>query len=131
VISKELEIALHNSFVRARENRQRWITVEHLLLQLIDVPSIQERLQSCGIDAIAFRAELQGFVSRTEMFPSNEWGDTEPTSAFQKTIQYAILRVQKSGRAEVTPSDIFETVVAQSKRLALDPAVQHRMASFK
>jgi ATP-dependent Clp protease ATP-binding subunit ClpA len=131
VISKQLEIALHNSFVRAREKRQRWITVEHLLLQLVDDPSIRERLDSSGIDAVTFRSELDRYVSRTETFPSGESGDTEPTVAFQKAIQYAILRVQESGDAEVTPRHIYETVVAESKRLSLDPTVQRRLSSFK
>jgi len=131
VISKQLEIALHDSFVRAHGKRQRWITVEHLLLQLVDDPSIRERLDSSAIDAAALRSELDRYVSRTETFPSGEEGNTEPTVAFQKAIEYAILRVQKRGDAEVTPSNIYETVVAESKRLSLDPTVQRRLASFK
>ena len=131
VISNQLEIALHDSFVRAHEKRQRWITVEHLLLPLVDDPSIRGRLDFSGIDAATFRSELDSFVSPTETFPSGESVDTQPTVAFQKAIQYAILQVQKSGDAEATPSHIYETAVAESKRLSLDPAVQRRLSSFK
>ena len=131
MISKRLEIALHNSFVRAREKHQRWITVEHLLLQLVEEPSMQEWLESSGIDTTGLRTELARYVSKTEAFPSEEYGDTEPTAAFQRTIQYAILRAQESGAAEVTPVHIFETVVGQSKRISLDPVVQRHLSDLK
>ena len=131
MISKRLEVALHNSFVRAREKHQRWITVEHLLLQLVDEPSIQQWLASSGIDTAGLRTELARYVSKTEALSSEDSGDTEPTAAFQRTIQYAILRAQESGAAEVTPIQIFETVITQSKRISLDPVVQRHLADFK
>jgi ATP-dependent Clp protease ATP-binding subunit ClpA len=131
VISKPLEQALHDSFVSAHGKQQKWITVEHLLLQLLSVPPIQERLTACGIDARALHTELESCVSRTEAFPESESGSTEPTAAFQKLIEHAILRVQKAGRAEVTPIDIFETVALQSKHVAVDPAVQRRIGAFR
>jgi ATP-dependent Clp protease ATP-binding subunit ClpA len=131
VISKHLEVALHNGFVRAREKHQRWITVEHLLLQLVDEPSIQEWLESSGVDITGLRTELARYVSKAEAFPSEQYGDTEPTAAFQRTIQYAILRAQESSAAEVTAVHIFETVVAESKRISLDPVVQRHLSAFK
>ena len=131
MISKRLEVALHNSFVRAREKHQRWITVEHLLLQLVDEPATQAWLELSGINVTGLRTELARYVSKTETFPSENYGDTEPTAAFQRTIQYAILRVQESGAAEVTPVHIFETVIAQSKRISLDPVVHRHLSDFK
>jgi len=126
-----LEAALHRSFVRAREKRQRWITVEHLLLQLLDESAMQQWLESSGIDTTGLRAELTRYVSKTEAFPSEQFADTEPTAAFQRTIQHAILRAQESGAAEVTPVHIFEAVLAQGKRLSLDPVVQRHLSSSK
>ena len=129
MISKALELALHNSFVRAREKNQRWITVEHLLLQLMSELSMQEWLQSVQIDITALRAELTRYVSKAEGFPSDQFHDTEPTEAFQRTIQHAILRAQQSGASEVTPVHVFETVFAQGQRLSLDPVVRRHLAS--
>ena len=131
MISKDLDVALNNAIIRARQGCHRWITVEHLLLQLVDVSTVQERLRSCGVDTIALRADLEGCVSQTKAFLESEYEDTPPTFAFQKAIQYAILMVREAGREEVTPIDIFDTVVAHSERLALNPAVQRRIASLK
>jgi ATP-dependent Clp protease ATP-binding subunit ClpA len=88
-------------------------------------------LGTSRIDSTGLRTELARYVSKTETFPSEEYGDTEPTTAFQRTIQYAILRAQESGAEEVTPVHIFETVLAQSKRLSLDPVVQRHLSDFK
>jgi len=126
-----LELALHASFVRAHESHQRWITVEHLLLQLIDEPSILEWLNSSNIDSAALRVELNRYVSKTEAYPSEDFRGTEATAALQATIQKAIVRARESGAAEVTPVHIFETVVAEGKRLSLDPVVRRHMSSSK
>ena len=131
MISKPLEAALHNSFMRARETHQRWIAVEHLLLQLLDEPPTEEWLESSGVDATALRAELTRYVSKTEAFASEGFADTEPTAAFQRTIQKAILRAQEAGAPEVTPVHIFEAVLAQGKSLSLDPVVQRHLSASR
>lgn len=131
MISAELNIAIDNAIKRAREGRHIGITVEHLLLQLVGVSTVQERLRSCGIDAIALRTELEGCVSQTEAVSESEFEDTPPTLAFQKAIQYAVLMVREAGRQEVTPIDILDTVVAHSEGLALNPTVKRWIASIK
>jgi ATP-dependent Clp protease ATP-binding subunit ClpA len=131
VISKELEIALHDCFVEARGKYHKWITVEHLLLQLVDMQSVQERLRSSGIDVQALRTDLETCVSRSETVPKTEDPDTQPTMPFQKVIQYAILSVQEGERDEVVPTDILDAVVAHADGLKLDRSVQLRIASIK
>jgi ATP-dependent Clp protease ATP-binding subunit ClpA len=117
VISQELEIALHDSFLRARECRHKWITAEHLLLRLLDSPRIRDRLPSHSIDPTALRAQLEDRVSRTEQLPPKSDDDTQPTMEFQRLIQRAILSVQESGRTEVTPLDIFDAVATNFMHL--------------
>ena len=131
MISAELQVALHNSFVRAHEKRHKWITVEHLLLHLMDAPDVQERLRSREVDETGLWHDLEHQVSQTDISPANEEADTQPTSAFQKAIQYAIDMVQNASRPEVTPLDFLHTVVAHPECLAPNSSVQRRIASYK
>ncbi len=131
MISAELQVALHNSFVGAREKHHKWITVEHLLLHLMDAPDVQERLRSREVDETGLGRDLEHQVSQTETFLANEEVDTQPTAPFQKVIQYAIVMVQKASRKEVTPVDILRVVVAHPECLAPKSSVQLRIASFK
>lgn len=131
MISNELQVALHDSFFRARGKCHKWITVEHLLLELVGLPSIQDRLRSSGVDANALRADLESCVSQTETFPSTQMGDTEPTAAFRKAIEDAILMIQEKGQTELSSIDVLDTVALHSEGLALNPAVQRRIASFR
>jgi ATP-dependent Clp protease ATP-binding subunit ClpA len=131
VISEELNIAIDNAIKRGREGRHTGITVEHLLLQILGVSTVQKRLSSCGVDAIALRTDLEDCVSQTDTISESKFEDTSPTLAFQKTIQYEVLTVQEAGRQEITPIDILDAVVAHSERLALNPTVQRRLASIK
>jgi ATP-dependent Clp protease ATP-binding subunit ClpA len=131
VISKDLDIAIDNAINRAREGRHAGITVEHLLLQLVELSTVQEHLRSRGIDGNALRADLEGCVSQTEAVSESEYEDTPPTLAFQTAIQYAVLRAREARRQEVTPIDVLDTIVAHSENLALNPTVKRRIASIK
>ena len=131
MISAQLEIALHDSFVRAQEKHNKGITVEHLLLQLLGIATIQERLRALGLDDVGLRGELELQLSQAEAFSADEELDTQPTSAFQRTIQQAILRVQKAHRPEVTPLDVLEVVLAHPDCLGADSVVQRRFALLK
>ena len=117
MISQELERALHDSFLNARERRHKWITVEHLLLRTLESPRIKDLLPSRSIDPNALRAQLEDRVSRTEQLPPKSDEDTQPTMDFQRLIQRAILSVQESGRPEVTLVDIIDVVATNFKHL--------------
>jgi len=131
VISAELNIAIDNAFKCARERRHAGITVEHLLLQLLGVSTVQERLSCCGVNASALRTELEDCVSQTEVVSESEFEDTMPTFAFQKAIQYAVLMVLGAERQEVIPIDVLEAVISHSEDLALNPMIKRRIASIK
>ena len=99
MIAQELEVSLHMAFVEARQKRHEFITVEHLLLALIDNPSAAEALRSCGAKADALRKDLTNFIDEHTPTVSGEDDiDTQPTLGFQRVIQRAILHVQSSGK---------------------------------
>jgi len=99
MIAQELEVSLHMAFVEARQKRHEFITVEHLLLALIDNPSAAEALRSCGAKPDTLRKDLGNFINEHTPTVSGEDDiDTQPTLGFQRVIQRAILHVQSSGK---------------------------------
>ena len=99
MIAQELEVSLHTAFVEARQKRHEFITVEHLLLALIDNPSASEALRASGAQLEALRLELTRFVEEhTPVVEDNTETETQPTLGFQRVIQRAILHVQSSGK---------------------------------
>ena len=95
MIAQELEVSLHMAFVEARQKRHEFITVEHLLLALIDNPSAAEALRSCGAKPDTLRKELINFINEhTPKVSGSDDIDTQPTLGFQRVIQRAILHVQ-------------------------------------
>src|SRR5512143_322690 len=104
MIAQELEVSLHLAFVEARQARYEFITVEHLLLALLDNPSAAEVLVACGVSISDLRKTLTNFVSdNTPIVPGTAEVDTQPTLGFQRVIQRAIMHVQSasSGKKEV------------------------------
>lgn len=102
MLSKELEICLNDAFQQAREERHEFITVEHLLLALLDTPRAFEILRACGANLDQMREELLAFIrSNTPRFDSGETDDVQPTLGFQRVLQRAVFHVQSSGRKEV------------------------------
>jgi len=88
MISQELEVSLHMAFVEARQQRHEFITVEHLLLALLDNPSASEILKACAVDFDLLRKNLTGFISEnTPVIQGSEEVDTQPTLGFQRVIQ--------------------------------------------
>jgi ATP-dependent Clp protease adapter protein ClpS len=110
MIAKELEIALHNAFVKARGLRHEVITVEHLLDALLDTPSSAGVLRGCGADIERLREQLVHEIEqRTPRVAEHADVETQPTLGFQRVIQRAILHVQSSNKKEV---DGAETLIA-------------------
>src|SRR5664279_5866421 len=94
MIAQELEVSLHMAFVEARQKRHEFITVEHLLLALLDNPSATETLRACGGNIEQLRKDLSKFISEhTPTVEGEEDIDTQPTLGFQRVIQRAILHL--------------------------------------
>src|SRR5215470_8251609 len=99
MIAQELEVSLHMAFVEARQKQHEFITVEHLLLAMLDNPSAAEVLKACGVDLEELRGVLTDFINEhTPRLSPHSDADTQPTQGFQRVIQRAILHVQSSGK---------------------------------
>lgn len=94
MIAQELEVTLHMAFMDARQKRHEFITVEHLLLAMLDNPTAAEVLRACAVNMDELRKSLTDFISQhTPVVPGSEEVDTQPTLGFQRVIQRAILHV--------------------------------------
>ena len=108
MIAQELEVSLHMAFVEARQQRHEFITVEHLLLALLDNPSAAEVLRACSANIDDLRSSLANFIKdNTPQVAGTDEVDTQPTLGFQRVIQRAILHVQSSGKKEVTGANVL------------------------
>lgn len=114
MIAQELEVSLHMAFVEARQKRHEFITVEHLLLALMDNPSAIDVLRACGANVDTLRKELSAFIKdHTPRVPGEGDVDTQPTLGFQRVIQRAILHVQSSGKKEVTGANVLVAIFGE------------------
>ena len=130
MISKELEITIHQAFIEARAKRHEFITVEHILLSLLDNPSAIEALDACGADIESLRTQLATFIgSSTQTLPVTDEVDTQPTLGFQRVIQRAILQVQASssrdGRKEVLGVNLLGALFGEKNSHAVYYLHQH------
>jgi ATP-dependent Clp protease ATP-binding subunit ClpA len=108
MIAQELEVSLHLAFVEARQKRHEFITVEHLLLTMLDNASAAQVLRACGADIDELRKTVSNFIiTHTPVTPGNDEVDTQPTVGFQRVIQRAILHVQSTNKKEVTGANIL------------------------
>ncbi|HNO74544.1 MAG TPA: ATP-dependent Clp protease ATP-binding subunit ClpA [Nitrosomonas mobilis] len=114
MIAQELEVSLHMAFVESRQKRHEFITVEHLLLALLDNPSAAEVLTGCAVDIETLRTLLQEHIFRhTPVVEGSDEVDTQPTLGFQRVIQRAILHVQSSGKKEVTGANVLVAIFGE------------------
>ncbi len=114
MIAQELEVTLHMAFMDARQKRHEYITVEHLLLALIDNPSASEVLHACGANSEELRRQLTDFVNEhTPVSSGSNEVETQPTIGFQRVIQRAILHVQSSGRKEVNGANVLVAIFGE------------------
>ena len=123
MLSSELEYCLNEAFQKAREAQHEFITVEHLLLALLDTPKVHEILQACGADITQLRRDLTKFI--TESTPRLHNDDTEkdvdvqPTLGFQRVLQRSVFHVQSSGRKEVTPTNVLVAIFSEKQSQAV------------
>ena len=116
MIAQELEVSLHMAFVEARQQRHEFITVEHLLLALLDNPSAAEVLKACAANIDDLRKSLTTFIKEnTPTVGGTEEVDTQPTLGFQRVIQRAIMHVQStgSGKKEVTGANVLVAIFGE------------------
>lgn len=114
MIAQELEVSLHMAFMDARQKRHELITVEHLLLAMLDNPSAAEVLKACGSNIETLRNELtQYIVDHTPTISGEDEVDTQPTLGFQRVIQRAMLHVQSSGKKEVNGANVLVAIYGE------------------
>ena len=121
MLSKELEITLNMAFKGARSKRHEFMTVEHLLLALLDNESAAAVLRSCGANLNVLRQELLEFVdSTTPLIPeTDDQRETQPTLGFQRVLQRAVFHVQSSGKNEVTGANVLVAIFSEQESQAV------------
>ena len=120
MLNKDLEISLNLAFRQAKESRHEFMTVEHLLLALLDNPSAIEALKACGADMSKLRKELDAFIGETTpVIPVGEEDrETQPTLGFQRVLQRAVFHVQSSGKNEVNGSNVLVAIFSEQESQA-------------
>ena len=120
MLSRDLEVTLNSAFKRARELRHEYMTVEHLLLGLLDNASAVQVLNACGSDLSKLREELEQFVTQTTpALPEESERDTQPTLGFQRVLQRAVFHVQSSGKQEVTGANVLVAIFSEQESQAV------------
>jgi ATP-dependent Clp protease ATP-binding subunit ClpA len=114
MLSKELEITLNHAFKNAHDKRHEFITVEHLLLVLLDNASAEPILRACGCDIKLLRAQLTQFIDETmSLIPEGVQRETQPTLGFQRVLQRAVFHVQASDKKEVSGANLFVALFSE------------------
>lgn len=122
MLNKELEQTLNQAFVFAREQRHEFMTVEHLLLALLDNSAAREALLACGADIEVIKAELLSFVKDTTPLILDDQlneRETQPTLGFQRVLQRAVFHVQSSGKEEVTGANVLVAIFSEQESQAV------------
>ena len=120
MLSPELEFCLNDAFQGARDQRHEFITVEHLLLALTDVPKVIEILRSCGCDLERLRRDLAKFIDeQTPRLDEESDQEVQPTLGFQRVLQRAVFHVQSSGKKDVTAANVLVAIFSEKQSHAL------------
>ncbi len=120
MLSSELEFCLNEAFQRARDQRHEFMTVEHLLLALLDIPKVHEILKSCNGNIPELRRQLTEFIDeQTPLIAHDDETDVQPTLGFQRVLQRAVFHVQSSGKKEVTGSNVLVAIFSEKQSQAV------------
>ncbi len=121
MLSRDLEITLNFAFKDARNKRHEFLTVDHLLLALLDNAEAAQALRACGADIARLRRELENFVdTTTPMIPKNDLDrETQTTMGFQRVLQRAVFHVQSSGKKEVTGANVLIAIFSEQESQAV------------
>src|SRR6188768_3231100 len=114
MFSKDLELTIGQCYKEAREQRHEFMTVEHLLLALLENPSAAAVLRACGADLVKLGKDVKAIIAETvPVLPPNDERDTQPTLGFQRVLQRAVYHVQSSGRKEVTGANVLVAIFGE------------------
>jgi ATP-dependent Clp protease ATP-binding subunit ClpA len=120
MLSSELEFCLNEAFQRARDQRHEFMTVEHLLLALLDIPRVHEILKACSSNITELRRQLTEFIEeQTPLLSHEDETDVQPTLGFQRVLQRAVFHVQSSGKKEVTGSNVLVAIFSEKQSQAV------------
>ncbi|RDH80650.1 MAG: ATP-dependent Clp protease ATP-binding subunit ClpA [endosymbiont of Galathealinum brachiosum] len=120
MLSKELEASLNVAFNEARNKRHEYITVEHLLLALLDNSSANSVLKACGADLLRLKGDLSQYLDEnTPVFHEDQIGEVQPTLGFQRVLQRAVFHVQSSGKKEVTGANVLVAIYGEQESQAI------------
>jgi ATP-dependent Clp protease ATP-binding subunit ClpA len=120
VLSNELETCLNSAFQVAREGKHEFLTVEHLLLAILDTPRVKEVLKACGGDVPRLAAELREHIDQsTPRLPEGDEREVQPTLGFQRVLQRAVFHVQSSGRKEVGVANVLVAIFSEKQSHAV------------
>ena len=121
MLSKDLEVTLNLAFRDARTKRHEYMTVEHLLLALLDNEAASTVLKACGTNLDELRSDLANFVDETTpLIPSSDNDrETQPTLGFQRVLQRAVFHVQSSGKKEVTGANVLVAIFSEQASQAV------------
>lgn len=120
MLSSELEFCLNEAFQNAQERRHEFMTVEHLLLALLDIPNVHEILKSCNANIPDLRRQLTEFIDEaTPLMAADDDGDVQPTLGFQRVLQRAVFHVQSSGKKEVTGANVLVAIFSEKQSQAV------------
>jgi ATP-dependent Clp protease ATP-binding subunit ClpA len=122
MLNKDLEQTLNEAFIFAREHRHEFMTVEHLLLALLDNNAAKDALKACGGNIESIKQELTDFVKDTTPLLLDEQGnerETQPTLGFQRVLQRAVFHVQSSGKEEVNGANVLVAIFSEQESQAV------------
>jgi ATP-dependent Clp protease ATP-binding subunit ClpA len=120
MLSSELEFCLNEAFQRARDRRHEFMTVEHLLLALLDIPKVHEILKACESNLTELRRQLTECVDdQTPLLTDDDDTEVQPTLGFQRVLQRAVFHVQSSGKKEVTGSNVLVAIFSEKQSQAV------------
>jgi ATP-dependent Clp protease ATP-binding subunit ClpA len=120
MLSSELEFCLNEAFQRAREQRHEFMTVEHLLLALLDIPKVHEIIKACNGNIPELRRQLTEFIEeQTPLLQLDDDNDVQPTLGFQRVLQRAVFHVQSSGKKEVTGTNVLVAIFSEKQSQAV------------
>jgi ATP-dependent Clp protease ATP-binding subunit ClpA len=120
VLSNELEYCLNDAFHQAREARHEYLTVEHLLLAILDTPKVREVLRACGADLTKLKQELKDHIDQsTPRLEEGEEREVQPTLGFQRVLQRAVFHVQSSGKKEVGVANVLVAIFSEKQSHAV------------
>ncbi|NND36112.1 MAG: ATP-dependent Clp protease ATP-binding subunit ClpA [Gammaproteobacteria bacterium] len=120
MLSSELEYCLNEAFQQARSERHEYMTVEHLLLAILDIPKVTEILAACGVEMTRLRKELAEFIDEsTPRLTTDDGQEVQPTLGFQRVLQRAVFHVQSSGKKEVRGENVLVAIFGEKQSHAV------------